>query len=62
MTCFHRAAPLTKANGTTGAAVEPAAPDIGASVILLLSWSIYFGPVKIITTMVFQFFSYDMTR
>jgi hypothetical protein len=55
MTCFHRAAPLAKANGTTGAAVEPAAPDIGACVILLLSWSIYFGPVKIITTMLFQF-------
>jgi hypothetical protein len=45
---------MAKANDTTGAAVEPAAPYLGAYVILLLSWSIYFDPVQTIT-MLFQF-------
>jgi hypothetical protein len=45
---------MAKANGTTGAAVEPAAPYLGAYVILLLPWSIYFDSVQIIT-MLFQF-------
>jgi hypothetical protein len=45
---------MAKANGTTGAVVEPAAPYLGAYVILLLSWSIYFDSVQTIT-MLFQF-------
>jgi hypothetical protein len=57
MTGFHRpplAALMAKANGTTGAVVEPAAPYLGAYVILLLSWGIYFDPVQTIT-MLLQF-------
>jgi hypothetical protein len=45
---------MAKANDTTGAAVEPAAPYLGAYVILLLSWGIYFDPVQTIT-MLLQF-------